>query len=95
MKYADGTNILAGDFVQFDGNYCALVIAAIESRSYLPGYRCWSLFGSGIVVLNALGGIVHFSPKDAEAHLVLMARKLSPADRLHTGIANRCRTYLH
>ncbi|WP_266170806.1 hypothetical protein [Dyella subtropica] len=74
MKYKDGQTVRAGDVVQIDDLYRGVVVAAIEDKSYLPGYeeREWDYLESGALIDTNFAGLVHY-PHDDE-QLVLLSR---------------------
>lgn len=78
MKYGDGRVVRAGDIVQIDGLYRGVVVAAIEDKSYLPGYeeREWGYLESGALVDTNFAGLVHYSHNDEQ--LVLLSRGDEP-----------------
>lgn len=60
MTYVDGRLVLAGDIVRIDGQYRAIVIAAIGDRSYLPGGEDREYLGCGAMIDTDFGGLVHY-----------------------------------
>lgn len=73
MKYADGTVIEPGDFVQIDGVYRGRVLASMDTKKYLAGEEGWEYLGVGIMVDTDFGGRVHYT-EEAKDELVLIER---------------------
>jgi hypothetical protein len=73
MKYADGTTIEPGDFVQIAQIYRGRVLASMDTKKYLPGNESWDYLGKGIIVDTDFGGPVHYT-QEATDELVLIAR---------------------
>ncbi|MGH2548538.1 MAG: hypothetical protein ACREPX_02570 [Rhodanobacteraceae bacterium] len=73
MRYDDGQLIEPGDIVQIDGCYRGLVVASMDTQSYLVGQEGWAYLGSGIMVDTDFGGMVHYT-SEASDELVLIER---------------------
>jgi hypothetical protein len=60
--------------VQIDDLYRGVVVAAIEDKSYLPGYeeREWDYLKSGVLIDTDFAGLVHYP--HANEQLVLLSR---------------------
>lgn len=73
MKYADGTDIQAGDIVQIDEAHRGRVLASMDTGQYLPGQERWAYLGKGIMVDTDFGGCVHYTAEATDA-LTLIER---------------------
>jgi hypothetical protein len=73
MKYADGSDIQAGDLVRIDSKYQGRVLASMDTSQYLPDQEHWAYLGRGIVVDTDFGGCVHYTDEATDC-LELLSR---------------------
>jgi hypothetical protein len=66
MKYSDGNEAMIGDEISIDTKYRGLVVACMDSNTFLSGHESWSYLKHGIMVDTNFGGLVHYSDNASE-----------------------------
>lgn len=77
MKYSDGNDAMIGDVVQIAGQYQGVVVACMDTGSFMQGYEHCDYLNVGIMVDTSFGGLVHYTP-EATDEMVLISRNDSP-----------------